>query len=75
MLLGLLPRHPLSPQPKPVVVSHVGVVGSERSAFPTPPVVSREGSMLVFSVACADVTGVTRTVRLLACKDLLVKLR
>ena len=67
VLLCLLPRHPLRPQLEPVVVSHVGVVGSEASTLPAASVISRKGSVLVFSEASTNVTAVTGTVRLLAC--------
>ena len=53
-LLSPFPRHSLCPESEAVVVSHVGVVGAEGPRLPSPSLITREGSVLVFAVACAE---------------------
>ena len=74
-LLCPFPGHAFCPESETVVVSHVGVVGAEGPRLPSPSLITREGSMLVFTVACAEMTRMLGSVTLLSCNiDILVKL-
>ena len=64
--LRLLPGHALGLQSEVVVGGHVAVVGAEGSRLPPSSLVTRELSVLVFTMAETDVARVFRAVVLLS---------